>query len=403
VARDFVVVMGGLTAPPEFRTGGEQTVIGPLIFGDGLRAAVPWVTTGLLWGRPIVPSLPWIWGFVAVCFATYLLLNLVFDKPVRACTQKLVERPLSAFMAGLLVLVLLGPVSVLLAASVVGIALIPFLLCAVFVAGLLGKVGVLRTIGTTIVHQEDRDNRLHSARSFALGFVAVTLVYMVPVIGIIGFLTLGVFGLGSSAMAFAAGLRRENPRPPAPPRVPVPPVPAPPAFDGPMTSPLAAPASYVAHPAGTPPAMGAATDDGVTMMPPVNPAEMLCYPRATFLERLGAFVLDLVLVALTFALLDFNNDGPGRMLLLFFVYRAAFWTWKGTTVGGIILQLRVVRTDGSALNVSDAVVRGLSSVFSIVVAGLGCLWILRDPERQAWHDRIAGTYVVKVPRNFPLR
>jgi uncharacterized RDD family membrane protein YckC len=34
--------------------------------------------------------------------------------------------------------------------------------------------------------------------------------------------------------------------------------------------------------------------------------------------------------------------------------------------------------------------------------GLGGLWILRDPERQAWHDRIAGTYVVKVPRNWPI-
>jgi len=24
--------------------------------------------------------------------------------------------------------------------------------------------------------------------------------------------------------------------------------------------------------------------------------------------------------------------------------------------------------------------------------------MLRDPERQGWHDKIAGTYVVKVPR-----
>jgi hypothetical protein len=28
---------------------------------------------------------------------------------------------------------------------------------------------------------------------------------------------------------------------------------------------------------------------------------------------------------------------------------------------------------------------------------LGGLWILRDLKRQAWHDRIAGTHVVKVP------
>jgi uncharacterized RDD family membrane protein YckC len=61
-----------------------------------------------------------------------------------------------------------------------------------------------------------------------------------------------------------------------------------------------------------------------------------------------------------------------------------------------------VRTDGTPLRFVDALVRGLSAIFSIAVLGLGVLWILRDPERQAWHDRIAGTYVVKVPRNWPL-
>lgn len=48
------------------------------------------------------------------------------------------------------------------------------------------------------------------------------------------------------------------------------------------------------------------------------------------------------------------------------------------------------------------VVRGLSGVLSMAAVGLGGLWILRDPEQQAWHDRIAGTYVVKVPRDWPI-
>jgi uncharacterized RDD family membrane protein YckC len=47
-------------------------------------------------------------------------------------------------------------------------------------------------------------------------------------------------------------------------------------------------------------------------------------------------------------------------------------------------------------------VRALSAIFSFAALGLGCFWILRDPESQAWHDKIAGTYVVKVPRNWPL-
>jgi uncharacterized RDD family membrane protein YckC len=33
------------------------------------------------------------------------------------------------------------------------------------------------------------------------------------------------------------------------------------------------------------------------------------------------------------------------------------------------------------------------------VVGLGFLWVMHDPQRQAWHDKVAGTYVVKVPRN----
>jgi len=79
-----------------------------------------------------------------------------------------------------------------------------------------------------------------------------------------------------------------------------------------------------------------------------------------------------------------------------------FWTWKATTVGGIICQLRIARADGQPLRFVDALIRGLSGIFSIALFGLGLLWVLRDPERQGWHDRIAGTYVVKVPRNYPL-
>ncbi|MBW8895733.1 MAG: RDD family protein [Acidobacteria bacterium] len=51
---------------------------------------------------------------------------------------------------------------------------------------------------------------------------------------------------------------------------------------------------------------------------------------------------------------------------------------------------------------ADALVRGLSSVFSVAALGIGCLWMLQDPEKQMWHDKIAGTLVVKVPRHLVL-
>lgn len=139
-------------------------------------------------------------------------------------------------------------------------------------------------------------------------------------------------------------------------------------------------------------------------VPPValtNPSAVATLPHAGFRDRVAAGLLDLILVMFTYQLVNvFRRDNVFFLLLL--IYHIAFWAWKGTTVGGIICQLRVVRVDGSPLQFVDALVRGLSAIFSIVVLGLGIFWILRDPERQAWHDRIAGTYVVKVPRNWPL-
>jgi uncharacterized RDD family membrane protein YckC len=41
-------------------------------------------------------------------------------------------------------------------------------------------------------------------------------------------------------------------------------------------------------------------------------------------------------------------------------------------------------------------------VLSVAALGIGFLWILRDPQQQAWHDKIAGTIVVKVPNGTLL-
>ena len=59
-------------------------------------------------------------------------------------------------------------------------------------------------------------------------------------------------------------------------------------------------------------------------------------------------------------------------------------------------------TQGTELRFVDALVRGLASVFSIGALGIGCFWMLQDAERQMWHDKIAGTLVVKVPRDMVL-
>lgn len=391
VHEDLVVVGGAFDAPPEFSPGGHHIVIGPAALGGKLEAIVPWITRGLMWGRPIVPDLPWVWRVAGTIFLVYLMLSLVFHRPVAASAETLAAKPMTAFVVGLLVLLLMGPVCLLLAVSVVGLAVVPFVICAIFVAALIGRIGVARWIGMSAVPQESPESRVQSLRSFVIGSAVITVAYMVPVLGFAAWTMVGVLGLGGATLAFITAYRKENP---AKVRVPKPVPPSP-------------PSSLPADPydAAPPPAMddgpAMAVDHPLLATAPEAVSGLATFPHAAFVDRAAAFILDVILVVIAQEVLDLTRRDSAVFLLLL-AYHVGFWTWKGTTVGGIICQLRVVRIDGAPLRFVDALVRGLSSIFSLAVLGLGCLWILKDPERQAWHDKIAGTYVIKVPRNWPI-
>ena len=124
--------------------------------------------------------------------------------------------------------------------------------------------------------------------------------------------------------------------------------------------------------------------------------------RAGFWIRTAALVLDLILVGIVTSLLPFAHHNGHLHLLLLAVYGAVMWRYKATTIGGVICHLRVVRMDGRAIDWPTAGARALGCFLSLAVAGLGFLWVVFDPERQSWHDKIAGTVVVRVPRGTPL-
>jgi uncharacterized RDD family membrane protein YckC len=90
------------------------------------------------------------------------------------------------------------------------------------------------------------------------------------------------------------------------------------------------------------------------------------------------------------------------VLLLLAAYGAVMWKLRGTTIGGIVCNLRVVRLDGRPIDWPTAIVRALGCFLSAAVAGLGFIWVVFDPERQSWHDKIAGTVVVRTPRGTAL-
>ena len=382
VVRSDLVLMGGkLDAPPGFAPGGEHVALEMLFSDLEIGAVLPWFQEGLFWGRPVVPRLAWLWLLIAVVFVLYLLINAVFDRPVRACIQVLADRPATTGAAGLLVLLGVGPFSIVLILTLVGIAVLPFLLLLLAIGGLLGRIGVMRWLGSRLVPESASGGLGVATRSLAIGFGVVGIAYMVPLLGVAAWATLSVFGLGAAVTAFVSALRGEVPPRPDPAPIPVPTVP--------NTDHEAAAASPSSNEAA-----------GNTSETANEPLDGVMLQRAAFRYRAGSFGLDLLLLAIVMIMSPL--DGASTFLLLCLGYHVGFWAWRATTIGGIICRIRIVRLDGTSIRFNEAVVRGLSSLFSLAVLGLGWFWAIGDPERQAWHDRIAGTYVVRVPPGWPV-
>jgi uncharacterized RDD family membrane protein YckC len=81
-------------------------------------------------------------------------------------------------------------------------------------------------------------------------------------------------------------------------------------------------------------------------------------------------------------------------LLFFYSYFVLFLSTTGQTVGMALMGLRVVTISGQRLSPLRALLRTLCHVLSLAPFGLGYLWVLGQDQRQAWHDRIARTYVL---------
>ena len=135
------------------------------------------------------------------------------------------------------------------------------------------------------------------------------------------------------------------------------------------------------------------------------------------LRRLAAVLYDsLLLVALlmviTAPLLLLTGGeaiDPHRDPVLEWAYRALLlaatvgffgvsWTRGGQTLGMASWRLRVLREDGGTLTWADTVRRLAAAALSWLALGLGWVWLLVDPARRTWHDRLSRTRVVLVEK-----
>lgn len=357
-----------------------------------LQGLKNWFVHCVLKFRLLAPQVGWVWAVAGAFFLLYLLITVTLPKPVAACVDEMTRRPISTFFIGLLVKLVVPLVVLVLIATGLGIVVVPFIQAALLVGALIGKAALLQYLGRQIGRQFGSDAIQKPLLAFLVGWILITLLYMVPILSLLVFAVTSIWGIGVAITATFGGLRRESPPRPA--------APAPsPAFAVPAMA------------TGAPPAIGteAGTQQTATQVPPplTAPAPAilppaLAYPKAGFWERMAAAFLDLVLVGILSSMAR-GIHGPPLGFLVALAYFAGMWAWKGTTLGGIVLKLQVVRHDGGGpVTFLVALVRALAAAFSAVVFFLGFFWIAWDRDKQGWHDKIAGTVVVRLPRGTPL-
>ena len=152
------------------------------------------------------------------------------------------------------------------------------------------------------------------------------------------------------------------------------------------------------QPAWTPPA-------------PTRPGPMAGYHYAGFWVRVLALLLDIVVLAVITGALTpllgpavtfsgtsivINGGASELSTLVGLAYFIGFWSWRGQTVGMIPFNMQVVGVaDGKKIDVVRGLLRYVGFVISVVPLFLGLIWAAFDSRKQGWHDKIAGTVVIR--------
>ena len=133
-----------------------------------------------------------------------------------------------------------------------------------------------------------------------------------------------------------------------------------------------------------------------------------------FWPRFGASIIDsIIIIAITFPILyliyggdyfDFEESVQGIPdLIISYVFPLVatilFWIYKCATPGKIALSVKIVDAKtGNNPTVSQSIIRYVGYCVSLIPFGFGFLCIAWDSKKQGWHDKMAGTVVIR-PKN----
>lgn len=130
-----------------------------------------------------------------------------------------------------------------------------------------------------------------------------------------------------------------------------------------------------------------------------------------FWARVGAALVDSVLMGLVLAPLIYAVYGPrvlddpdiigrlGNFLLNVALPALAvilFWLYRQATPGKMLIGARIVdEATLQAPTTRQLLIRYLGYYVSTIPLLLGLLWVAFDARKQGWHDKLAGTVVIR--------
>ena len=136
-----------------------------------------------------------------------------------------------------------------------------------------------------------------------------------------------------------------------------------------------------------------------------------------FWPRVGASLIDTVLLLLITApllTLVYGRQywssnawlhGPADFLINWILPAVAvvlFWTYRQAKPGKMAIRARIVDAEtGEAPSTGLLIIRYLGYFVSTIPFCLGHLWVTFDPRKQGWHDKMAGTVVVRSRHRGP--
>ena len=135
-------------------------------------------------------------------FALVLLLTILIPTELGTVASNIKNEPVVMFLWGMLGVFLIVPLAVMLVISIIGIALIPIEVLAIFLASLIGYIAVAIIIGKKLLRALKNDDP-SIILSAILGVLILWLIGLIPIFGSIVKVIVWIIGFGAVIIAVA--------------------------------------------------------------------------------------------------------------------------------------------------------------------------------------------------------